>query len=88
MGIVGIAISLLATFLFFVTKAFELAGLSLLSYKIASGTTTVTIMVLTGISLNFLGFGIIGEYLGRVFEEVKKRPSYIVKNIAYGKEND
>ena len=88
MGIVGIGISLLATFLFFVTKALELAGLSLLSYKIASGTTTLTIMVLTGISLNFLGFGIIGEYLGRVFEEVKNRPSYIVKNIAYGKEND
>ncbi|MBT3515153.1 MAG: glycosyltransferase family 2 protein [Nitrospina sp.] len=87
-GIVGIAISLLAAFLFFVTKIFELAGFSLLNYKIASGTTTLTIMVLTGISLNFLGFGIIGEYLGRVFEEVKNRPSYIVRNIAYGKEND
>jgi|TARA_B100000315_G_scaffold249151_1_gene279954 dolichol-phosphate mannosyltransferase len=87
-GVGGIAISLLAALYVFVIKIFEFAGVSLHSGQIPRGTTTVAIIVLAGISLNFLGFGIIGEYVGRVFEEVKNRPSYIIQNIAYGKEND
>lgn len=86
MGIWGISISLLISLFFLVTKIGEMAGVNLLSYKIVTGWTALAILILAGISLNFLGFGIVGEYVGRIFEEVKNRPHYLVRSIAYGKE--
>lgn len=43
------------------------------------GITTVIVLLLAGIGLNSLGIGILGEYLGRTYAEVKRRPLYLVK---------
>ncbi len=43
-------------------------------------TLVVSIMFFSGVQL--LSLGVIGEYLGRVFEEVKRRPNFIVADQA------
>ena len=59
--------ALITTYEFFRTQAFP------------SGWTTLVILLSGFSGLNLLFLGIIGEYLGGVFDEVKRRPRYIVE---------
>ena len=45
------------------------------------GTTTIIILILFFGSVQLMSISVIGEYLGRIFEEVKRRPTFIVKDI-------
>lgn len=44
-----------------------------------SGFATITVLVLFGISLNALFLGVIGEYIGRIHNQLKRRPLSIVE---------
>ena len=77
-------VSLVAGFcIFFLTSAyaFVLVVLRILNINVVSGftTTSVSILFLGGAIL--VSNGILGEYLGRIYDEVKRRPLYIVEEI-------
>jgi dolichol-phosphate mannosyltransferase len=62
----------LALALFFLTKR-------LLGWEVASlGFTTLTCCVLGLGGCQLVAIGILGEYLGRIYEEVKRRPTYFL----------
>jgi hypothetical protein len=45
------------------------------------GITTVLLAVLLFGSLNLLALGIVGEYIAKVFEEVKRRPHFLRRSV-------
>jgi dolichol-phosphate mannosyltransferase len=54
---------------------------------VVRGWTTIMILVGLGSSAQLLMTGILGEYVGRIYEEVKRRPLYVVEgevNMAGG----
>jgi dolichol-phosphate mannosyltransferase len=45
------------------------------------GISTVFILILFFAAIQLLTLAIMGEYIGRIFEEVKGRPRYIIRDI-------
>ncbi|CUH96209.1 putative membrane protein [Propionispora sp. 2/2-37] len=76
---VAFYIGLLFSFLSF-TLTMHLVYIKMFTEEAVPGWTTasVSISLLGGIQL--LGLGIIGEYVGRIFEEVKQRPLYWIRD--------
>ena len=73
----GLSVSFLSLFLavfFFVKKL--LYGLSPPGYA----SIIVSIFFLAGIQL--ITVGVIGEYVGRIFEEAKRRPMYVLRRVS------
>ena len=50
-----------------------------LGYGTASGWTTIMFAVALGSSAQLLMTGVLGEYVGRIYEEIKRRPLYIIE---------
>ena len=75
---VGFALALISLIAIITTVILRLSGSD---FFLGQATTLVAVLFLGGVQLIFLG--ILGEYLGRIYDEVKNRPLYIVAR-AYG----
>lgn len=87
--------------LFFMSLAgFCLAGLSfllgfwyvfqkLIGVDLTPGLSTTVLFISFFAGMQLLGLGLIGEYVGRIYDEVKRRPMYITdRKVNFGGEND
>jgi dolichol-phosphate mannosyltransferase len=46
---------------------------------IPQGFTTLAILILFLGGVQLLTIGVIGEYLGRIYDEVKRRPEFVIR---------
>ena len=47
----------------------------------AQGVFTLFAVLFFLVGVQFLAFGIMGEYVGRIYREVKNRPSYTIRKV-------
>ncbi len=75
----GFAVSVAAFVYAIVVVAFKLFSLKPPGYTPGWASTIVAVLFLGGVQL--MSLGILGEYLGRVYDEVKGRPLYLISDI-------
>jgi dolichol-phosphate mannosyltransferase len=74
-SLLGIALSGVA---FFVAVAYGALKLGGLAFPVGNPTVVVAVAFFSGIQL--LSLGVIGEYVGRIYDESRQRPKYILES--------
>jgi dolichol-phosphate mannosyltransferase len=73
-SVIGLSVSLVA---FAVAVAYACLKLAGARFPVGNPTIVVLVLFLGGIQL--LSLGVVGEYIGRIYDEVRQRPKYIVE---------
>ena len=68
---------LVAGFSFFIALAYLILKIWGLPFPMGNPTIVIIVLFLGGVQL--ISVGILGEYIGRIYEEVKQRPKFIVE---------
>jgi dolichol-phosphate mannosyltransferase len=76
-GILVFLISFTLFFLILIQRLFEIKIFGI-SPADVPGWTSLILLFLIFSGLHFIFLGVIGEYLGRVYQEVKSRPPYLI----------
>ena len=79
---------LVVTFLMVIGLVVFLTGRAFFGQEWPAGFATTTVLILLSISLNALFLGVIGEYLGRIYKQVKPRPITVIEASTSGNEGD
>lgn len=72
-GLVAFAISIIGVFVAIYVRLF--------THIFVPGFATTIILLLFSGGIIILGLGIIGEYIARIYDEVKQRPPYIIESL-------
>jgi dolichol-phosphate mannosyltransferase len=72
MGIIITVLSFIAIFIYLLVYLFG---------NTVAGLTTIILLSFLGIGLNSIGIGVVGEYIGRIYFETKKRPLYVIDEM-------
>jgi glycosyltransferase involved in cell wall biosynthesis len=83
-SMMGIALSGVAMALGVVYFALKVAGAA--PFPIGTPTVVISVAFFSGIQL--LSLGVIGEYVGRIYDEARQRPKYIVESRHGWEEHD
>ena len=75
MTFAGMAVSAVG---FLIASVFVIRRLTGTEIAATGFTTLVTLILMLG-GIQLVALGVIGEYLGRIYDEVKQRPLYIVR---------
>ena len=81
-GLLGILMLAIAVIFSLITLVQKLSG------QAAEGFTTVILLLLFTGSLVMLSLGVIAYYIGKMYEELKGRPRYIISEECGGSRND
>jgi hypothetical protein len=49
-------------------------------------STILTILLIGGIQL--VSTGVLGEYIGRIYQEIKNRPTYVIRDTIGSKDSE
>ena len=81
MSIIGVTVASLSGVALLVTFIEALGNFTFFGREPATGFSRIvmSILFLSGVQLMFLG--VIGEYIGRIFGEVKQRPLFVVRRL-------
>ena len=80
---IGLALSIFsAAYILFIVSRTLILGVDLPGYA------SLVVIILFFSGMNMIGLGILGEYIGRIFTETKRRPHYIVRDEIGFDEND
>lgn len=71
----GVLLSLFAVLLGVAYGSLKLAGVAF-----PTGNPTIVVIVCLFSGIQLLSLGVMGEYVGRIYDEVKRRPRYIVES--------
>jgi glycosyltransferase involved in cell wall biosynthesis len=74
-SLLGIALSGFAFLLAIVYLALKLGGVD---FPVGNPTIVIVVSFFSGLQL--LSLGVMGEYVGRIYEEIRERPKYIVES--------
>ena len=74
-SLLGIVLSMLAFLLAFTYFILKVSG-----YPFPIGNPTIVIVVAFFSGIQMLSLGVMGEYVGRIYDEVRRRPKYIVES--------
>ena len=79
----GVATAFLALLAAAAYLAWRIVDLPILGYTPgqAPGFTTLILVILFFSGVQLISIGILGEYLGRIYQETKMRPTYVVKEV-------